>query len=201
MQHHQEVVPILSQIVNASLTEGEFTSELKEALLHPLLKKAGIISSLRTTEPSLIYPSCPKLIERAVCNQITQYVGTIGMAEKFQSTYKASHSTESALIKVKDDIPRATDIQRVMCLILLDSSAAFDTVSHPLLLNRFQHHFSIQGTVLKWIENYMLNHSQKYFWKIPTGQSHWIVPLLSRGYHRAVILVLYLVLSPCMSAL
>ena len=46
------------------------------------------------------------------------------------------------------------------CLILLNLSAAFDTVSHSLLLNRLQHHFSIQGTILKWIENYMLDHSQ-----------------------------------------
>ena len=104
-----------------------------------------------------------KLIERTVCNQITQYVRTTGMAEKFQSVYKTSHFTETALIKVKDDILRTADNLRVTCLILLDLSVAFDTVSHPLLLNRFQHHFSIQGTILKWIENYMLDHSQGVF--------------------------------------
>ena len=48
-----------------------------------------------------------------------------------------------------------------MCLILLDLSVAFDTISHPVLLNRLQHHFGIQGTILKWIENYMLDHSQR----------------------------------------
>ena len=52
-------------------------------------------------------------------------------------------------------------IKRVTCLILLDLSSAFDTVSHLLLLNRLQHHFGIQGTVLKWIENYMWDHSQR----------------------------------------
>ena len=61
----------------------------------------------------------------------------------------------TALIKVKNDILRAADNQRVTCLIILNLSVAFDTVSHPLLLNRLQHHFGIQGTVLKWIENYM----------------------------------------------
>ena len=83
------------------------------------------------------------------------------MAEKFQSTYKASHPTETALIKVKDVILRAADNQRVMCLILLDLSAACDTVSHPLLFNRLQHHFGIQGTILKWIENYMQDDSHR----------------------------------------
>ena len=63
VQHHQEVVPILSQIIDASLTEGEFTSELKETLLHPLLKKLELISSLSTTDPSLIYPFCPNWLK------------------------------------------------------------------------------------------------------------------------------------------
>ena len=48
-----------------------------------------------------------------------------------------------------------------MCLTLLNLSVAFDTVSHPLILNKLQHLFGIQGTILKWIENYMLDHSQR----------------------------------------
>ena len=131
MQHCQVVVPILSQIVNASLTEGEFTSELKEALLHPLLKKAGINLIFKNCRPISHLPFLSKLIERAVCNQITQYVGTTGMAEKFQSAYKALHSTETALIKVKDDILRAADNQRVMCLILFDLSVTFIQLVNP----------------------------------------------------------------------
>ena len=74
------------------------------------------------------------------------------MAEKFNLHKRASHSTETALIKVKDDILRAIDNQWVTCLILLNLSVAFDAVSHPLLLNRLQHCFGIQGTVLKWFE-------------------------------------------------
>ena len=52
------------------------------------------------------------------------------MAKKFQSAYRAFHSTETALIKVKDDILRAIDNQRVTCLILFDLSATFNTVMH-----------------------------------------------------------------------
>ena len=161
VRHHLEVAPILTQIVNASHTQGEFTSELKNALLHPLLKKAGIDCIFKNYRPISNLSFLSKLVERAVCKQITQYTGTTRMAEKFQSAYRASHSTETALIKVKDDILRAVDNQRATCLILLDLSVAFNTVSHPLLLNRLQHHFDIQGTVLKWLENCMLDHNQK----------------------------------------
>ena len=159
LRHCLEVAPILTQIVNASLTQGEFTSDLKNTLLHPLLKKAGIDCIFKNYRPVSNLSFLSKLIERAVCKQITQYTGKY--TEKFQSAYRASHSTETALIKVKDDILRAIDNQRVTCLILLNLSAAFNALSHPLLLNRLQHHFGMQGIVLKWFENYMLDHNQK----------------------------------------
>ena len=161
MRHHLEVTPVITQIINASLTCGEFTSELKNALVHPLLKKPGIDCIFRNYRPMSNLSFLSKLIERMVCNQITQYTGTTGMAKKFQLAYRAFHSTETALIKVKDDILRAIYNQTVTCLILLDLSAAFNTVSHPLLLNRLRHHFGIQGTVLRWFKNYMTDCSQK----------------------------------------
>ena len=161
VRHHLKVVPIITQIANASLTHGEFSSKLKTALMHPLLKKSGTDCIFRNYRPISNLPFLSKLIERIVCNQITHYTGTTGMAEKFQSAYRAFHSTETALIKVKDDILRAIDNQRITCLILLDLSAAFDTVSHPLLLNRLKHHFSIHGTVLRWFRSYMTDCSQK----------------------------------------
>ena len=85
MQHHQEVDPILSQIVNVFLTEEEFTSELKEALLlsNPLLRKARIDLIFKNYRPISNLSFLSKLVERAVCNQITQCVGTTEMAEKF----------------------------------------------------------------------------------------------------------------------
>ena len=98
------MVPVLSQIVNASLTRAKFTSELKNALLHSLLKKSGIDLILKNYRPISNLPFLTKVIERAVYNQITQNLGTTGMSEKFQSACKASHSTETALIKVKYDI-------------------------------------------------------------------------------------------------
>ena len=88
VRHHLEVIPIITLIANASLTHGEFTSELKTAFVHPLLKKPGIDCIFRNYRPISNLPFLSKLIERIVCNQITQYTGTTGMAEKFQSAYR-----------------------------------------------------------------------------------------------------------------
>ena len=60
--------------------------------------------------------------------------------------------------KVKTDIIQAIDDQEVVCL---DLSAAFDTVTHDLLLNCLHHHFGIGGAVLQWVRLYLSNMTQK----------------------------------------
>ena len=93
VRHCLDVAPILTQIVNASLTCGEFTSEFKTVLVHPLFKKPGIDCIFKNYRPVSNLSFLSKLIERTVCNQITQYTRTTGMADKFQSAYIASYST------------------------------------------------------------------------------------------------------------
>ena len=98
-----------------------------------------------------------------MCQQLGDYIPTTDMSEKLQSAYKAAHSTETALIKVKNDILVSLDNKQVSCLILLDLSAAFDTVSHKLLLNCLKYRFGITGVFLKWLEEYL------------TGRHQWVV--------------------------
>ena len=70
--------------------------------------------------------------------------------EKFQSAYKQGHSTETAMLKVKTDLFDAIDQRKVVCLVLLHLSAAFDTVNHDHLLNHLKYRFGVVGTALTW---------------------------------------------------
>jgi hypothetical protein len=78
-----------------------------------------------------------------------------------QSAYRAGHSTETALLKVHNDIMCSMDQQRVLLLVLLDLSAAFDTVDHQVLSRRLEVSFGITGTALKWFKSYLTNISQR----------------------------------------
>ena len=79
---------------------------------------------------------------------------------KAQSAYCEFHSTETALLRVKNDILLNMNQQRVTLLILLYLSAAFDTVDHTILLNRLSRDFGITGHVYSWFESYLHNRSQ-----------------------------------------
>ena len=65
--------------------------------------------------------------------------------------------TESALVKVHDDILRASDNQNSVIILLLDLSAAFDTVDHSILLSRLKSRFGMNGIALDWFRSYLPN--------------------------------------------
>ena len=79
----------------------------------------------------------------------------------FQSAYKARHGTETALLKVVNDILCAIDDGNVTLLTMLDLSAAFDTIDHAILVERLKISFGINGVVLDWIGSYLSDRKQK----------------------------------------
>jgi retron-type reverse transcriptase len=82
------------------------------------------------------------------------------LEEPLQSAYKRFHSTETALLKVQNDILIAIDNQKCVVLLLLDMSTAFDTVDHEILLERMSKRFGIKDKVLEWFQSYFQNRTQ-----------------------------------------
>ena len=102
-----------------------------------------------------------KLIKYIVADQIISYIDQHSLMEEKQSAYRKFHSTETALFKVKTNIIRAMNNQEITWLILLDLSAAFDTIDHTILLNRLETTFGIKDTALKLITSFLNGRTQK----------------------------------------
>ena len=121
----------------------------KEAFLISLLKKVNsdfeVFSNFRPVS-NLMFTS--KLIEKAAAHELTSYTLNNDLREVFQSACKKLHSTETTLLRVQNDILRAIDSRRSVLLVLLDLSAAFDTVDHFILLQRLSHRFGIKSKTL-----------------------------------------------------
>ena len=101
-----------------------------------------------------------KGIEKAAADQFTCHVLTNHLDEPFQSACKAFHSTETALVKVQNDVLRTIDSRHSGILLLLDLSAAFDTVEYLILLSRLSTSFGIRGTVFAWFRSYLTSCKQ-----------------------------------------
>jgi len=79
-----------------------------------------------------------------------------------QSSYRRSHSTETAMMCVHNDLVRAVDNKEVTALVLLDLSSAFDTADHSTLLNVFHRRFGVQESVMDWFTSYLSDRTQTF---------------------------------------
>ncbi len=137
-------------------------NDLKLGIIKPLLKKLGLDLVKENYRPVSNLPFLGKLIERIVTLQIVDHLVANELMDIFQSAYRKYHSTETALLKVQNDILMELDKSNTVILILLDLSAAFDTIDHNKLLKRMEERCGIKGTALKFIKSYLTNRKQKW---------------------------------------
>ena len=144
---YSSLVPIFRRVINLYLSSGSMTKELKAALLSPILKKLNAdCEQFGNFCPVSNLKFLSKLIEKTVFVQLNSYLGESDLHEPLQSSqsaYKIFHSTQTALLTVTNDIMLSLDKGENVFLILLDLSAAFDTVNHSLLLVRHRKSFGI----------------------------------------------------------
>ena len=77
-----------------------------------------------------------------------------------QSAYRKFHSTETALVKVQNDILESLDTGDVTVLVMLDLSAAFDTIDHNTHLQRLEFDFGFADKPLQWTASYLTDRYQ-----------------------------------------
>lgn len=143
------LLPTLTSIINMSLKNGVMPCALKVAVLKLLLKKQDAdFEQLQNFCPISNLTFLSKLIEKAVALQINDHILKHHHDKKFQSAYKALHSTEMALARVHNDILTAFDNNDTVILLLLNLSAAFDTIDHSILLSRLSSRFEIREQYL-----------------------------------------------------
>ena len=152
---------MISRMVNVSLQHGYFTDDWKRAVVHPMLKKSGLQLINKNFRPVSNLQFTSKLTEKAVAVQLQEHMLVNGLFPELQSAYRQHHSTETALLKVKNDLLMAMDKGQVTLLVLLDLSSAFDTVEHEILLDRLRSTIGLRGKVLSWFESYLKGRSQQ----------------------------------------
>jgi len=156
------IAPVIAAMCSASITQQFMPACHKKAIVHPLLKKPTLDQSdLSSFRPISNLSFVSKILERLINNRLTEFMDKYSLLPKTQSAYREHHSTETALVRVHNDIVTAIDQGDVCALVLLDLSAAFDTVDHSILLDVLQTRFGLVDNTLTWIRSYLSDRSQQ----------------------------------------
>lgn len=155
------VVPSVVAIVNSSFDEANFVTSEKRGLIRPYLKKIGLdVDNLGNYRPVTNLSFLSKIIERAMLDQLMPFLEEVGVIPRCQSAYRKFHSTETALCKIHNDLVNNTCRGRASLLVLIDLSAAFDTVDHQLLLNDFSN-YGVDGLAHLLLQSYLSDREQR----------------------------------------
>ena len=153
------ILPIV-KIINKSLSSGIFPDSLKQAVITPIIKSKDKDLCYTNFRPISNIPFLSKVIEKAA---LTQFIPHLECTQKFalkNSAYKTGNSTETLLCKINSDIMKNMDSQKITILVLLDLSAAFDSISQRKLIQILHTRFRTQGNALNWFKSYILNRTQ-----------------------------------------
>lgn len=148
------ILPALTCIINKSIQTNKFPTLYKHALVRPL-PKCSNPENVKDFRPISILPVLSKVFEKVVYNQTVQFIDS----DKYQSGFKAKHGTNTALLKITEDIRKASDNNNVTILALLDFSKAFDSINHDILIAKLKSlNFSPSATA--WFQSYLSDRKQ-----------------------------------------
>ena len=152
---------LITRLATLSFHQGSFPGSYKTASVTPLLKK----KDLDPDNPASFRPisnlhTISKVLERLFLSRISSHVEGSQNFNRFQSAYRRGFSTETAILRMLNDVYSAADDRRRLMIVLLDLSAAFDTIDISTLLARLEHTFGISGSALLWLKTYLEGRTQ-----------------------------------------
>ena len=137
--------------------EGCVPEAFKSAVVTPLIKKANLPSDdLKNYCPVSGFSFLSTLAEHVVAKLLLELIHAHNLDNPYQLAYKAGHSTETALLSIKNEVHLSLSRGEATAL-----SAAFDTINHSTLLRCLHSGFSVGGSVLKWFTSYLTDRISK----------------------------------------
>jgi hypothetical protein len=152
------IIPVMTHMVNLSLSQGIFPNELKTAKVTPIYKanKAEEISNYR---PVSVLSTFSKIFERVFYNRLEKFLACENILYKYQFGFRKNHSTYMAITILLDEITKAFNKEEIVVGIFLDFKKAFDTIDHKILKSKLEK-YGIRGISLQWIVSYLSNRLQ-----------------------------------------
>jgi hypothetical protein len=149
----RDIIPAITRIVNLSISQSEFPNIWKLSKVVPLLKKGDPLTP-KNYRPVALLPIFSKILEKAVFLQLVEYLDTNGLLHPNHHGSRQHHNTATALIQMYDQWLEEVEDGKMVGVMMVDLSAAFDMVDHKLLLEKLEL-FGLDENALQWVSSYL----------------------------------------------
>ncbi|MCJ8736954.1 hypothetical protein PDJAM_G00018110 [Pangasius djambal] len=164
---------VFNRVLESEKMPGHVPTSFKKARVIPILKKPSLDpSDISNYRPVSLLSFLSKTLECTVYNQLSLYLSQNNLQDPNQSDFKPEHSTETGLLAVTEKLHASRSAKLSSVLILLDLSAAFDTVNHKTLLSTLMS-LGIRGAASfgqhQWSASYLEGWSYQVTWRRSTS--------------------------------
>lgn len=155
----EELVSILTYLINLSFSSGTFPKILKESIVKPLYKK-GEKSDVTNYRPITLIPIISKVFEKCMYKRLLNYCNTFKIINSAQFGFQKNKSTTLAIFTLVRTVLDSLNASNLTTGLFFDLSKAFDFVNHNLLLQKLES-VGVRGPTLQWIASYLTDRYQR----------------------------------------
>lgn len=153
------IVPVISHLANLCFEQGVFPSAFKLALITPV-HKGGDKTDPSNYRPISVLLSISKILEKLINRRLVNYLTKLNILSTSQFGFRQGLSTEDAVMALTSVVIDKVDNRNKCLAVFLDLKKAFDTVSIPILLSRFEN-IGISGSALQLLTQYANERKQR----------------------------------------
>ena len=148
----------LCKLINLSISTNTFPNHWKIAKVTALYK-GGARNDINNYRPMSVLPILSKIFEKHVASSLSVFLRDNNLLYELQSAFRSGHSTETALIRIKDQILENMDNVEVTGLVFIDFRKAFDVIDHELLLKKLSIYGATPSSVA-WFKSCLYERKQ-----------------------------------------
>ena len=155
----EKITSPIVKIINSSIDKEIFPDSWKVARVCPLPKIDNPINE-KDFRPISILPVLSKIYEKVILKQLSDYIERTSIYSSTQSGFRKGHSTQTILLKFRDDIQKALNKNEItMSVVFIEDSKAFDTIQHETLIKKLAN-LNFSNSSIKMIFSYLSNRQQ-----------------------------------------